>query len=78
MNIFTRRELHITYDLDKFNQLRSTLYAAGIKTSYRCINTTGSNRGRYGTLGINHDFTYQYYIYVHKKDYERAKYILNV
>ena len=36
----------------------------------------GSARGRVGSFGINQDYSYEYKIYVHKKDFEQAAYLL--
>lgn len=32
----------------------------------------GSHRGRVGNFGIDQDYSYEYKIYVHKDDYDRA------
>ena len=37
---------------------------------------TGANRGRTGSFGINQDYSYEYKIFVHKKDYDRAKLLI--
>ena len=34
-------------------------------------------RSRTGTFGQNMDLNYEYIIYVHKKDYEKATYVIN-
>lgn len=34
-------------------------------------------RGRRGSFGQNMDCNYEYIFYVHKKDYDTAKYIIN-
>ena len=36
----------------------------------------GSQRATWGSIGENLDYAYQYYIYVHKNDYEEAAYLL--
>ena len=46
-----------------------------IKTINR--NHNNSTRSRLGTFGEEQELSYEYIIYVHKKDYENAKYILS-
>lgn len=41
------------------------------------VRTINQQDHRQRTLGINSDYDYEYIIYVHKKDYPEAMYILN-
>ena len=83
LTIFNRAELLITYDLNRFNQVRDALDGAGIDYVYRTKDLTsptlleglagGSSRGRTGTLGISHDARVEYKLYVHKDQLDWAK-----
>ena len=77
INIFTRKELLITMDMGRQMDVRNILAANGIKfavkvTNLQSANAIGSSRGRVGTLGVNLNYSYEYKIYVRKKDYEQA------
>lgn len=41
-------------------------------TNLQSSSVVGSHRGRIGSLGINQDYSYEYKIYVHKDDYDKA------
>ena len=83
ITLFNRAELLITYDLDRFHQVRDALTSAGIDFSYRAKDLTsptlldglvgGRLRGRTGTWGIRHDAQVEYRLYVHRDQWEQAK-----
>ena len=77
ITIFTRRELLITFDAGRQSNVCSILATNGIKyaikvTNLRNASVIGSNRSRTGSFGISQNYSYEYRIYVHKKDYENA------
>jgi c-di-GMP-binding flagellar brake protein YcgR len=77
ITIFTRKELLITMDVNRQSNIRGILAANGIKytvkvTNLQSASVVGSSRARVGTFGINQNYSYEYKIYVHKKDYENA------
>ena len=77
ITIFTRKELLITLDAGRQANVCSILAANGIKYAVKVTNLQStsaiiSNRGRNGSFGINQNDSYEYKIYVHKKDYENA------
>ncbi len=37
----------------------------------------GSHRGRLGNFGINQDYSYEYKIYVTKRDFDKALYLIH-
>lgn len=82
INIFNRREICFTGDMKKQSDVREILAANGIDYIVRVVNTgTANNFGRskrtgYGSFGTKADFTYQYKIYVHKRDYDKASYLV--
>ena len=68
-----------TMDMKKQSELRYKLESAGIVTIqweskiFIVSEWFGTgNRDRYGSVGINQNYSYEYKIYVHKKDYEKA------
>lgn len=77
ITIFTRKELLITADMKRQSAVRDILSVNGIDYTVKTINrqnaaVVGSSRARVGSLGINQNFAYEYKIYVHKKDYDKA------
>ena len=80
LTMFNRRELHMTYDMSDRVRVCDILRANGIDYRLKTTNTTSSAMGgRRGgnTFGLNMDYAYEYKIYVHKNDYDRALYLIH-
>ena len=80
LTMFNRRELHMTYDMNDRIRVSVILRANGIDYRLKTTNTTASALGgRRGgsTLGVDMDYAYEYKIYVHKNDYERALHLIH-
>ena len=83
ITIFNRKELYVTYSMSEQAKIRDKLSRS--KTDYyvKTINRmspspfTSGIRSRTCSFGQNMDFNYKYILYVHKKNYEKAKYIIN-
>ena len=79
LTIFNRRELLTTVSMEEQNHVRGILAQNNIHYCVKTVNPSArstfgsSGRARTGSFGINMDCAYQYYIYVHKKDYARAQ-----
>ena len=77
---FNRAELFITYDLNRLNQVRYALEAAGLDYQYRTKDlaspTIFSSRGRTGTFGITHAARVEYRLYVLRDQLEQAQALL--
>ena len=80
LTIFNRKELLITMDMKRQADVREILSKNGIYYTIKTINLQSagfaSGRGHTGSFGISPDHSYEYKIYVHKKDYDRAKYLI--
>lgn len=79
---WNREEVLISFSMEKFNQVRGTLNANNIKYTYRILNHNqsgmfASNRAVMGSYGEKSEYSKQYYIYVHKDDYDKASYLIN-
>ena len=80
--LWNRRELDITWDMSRQAEIRSILAANGIDYTVKAENPQTTNffgvtqRGRTGSLGLKTEYSYQYKIYVHKKDFEKAAYLI--
>ena len=77
ITVFTRKELLVTFDLKRQSDVRDILSANGIRYIVKTTNrqnaaVLGSSRARGGSFGMNADFAYEYRIYVHKNDYDKA------
>lgn len=83
ISIFNRRELVATFDLKRKSNICDSLDSNNINYHVKVINRNSPSafsdtRGRVGTLGQNLDLSYEYIIYVKKKDFEFAKKIIGI
>lgn len=77
ITIFNRRKLLITMDFQKQAEVRGVLSANNIPYLTKTTNLTnaqafGSHRGHQGSFGVNQNYSYEYKIYVHRNDYDKA------
>ena len=77
ITVFNRKELIITMDMNRQAKVRDVLSQNGVDYTVKTTNLEtapifGNRRARTGSFGINPDYSYEYKIYVHKKDYEKA------
>lgn len=83
LTIFNRKELLSTFDTKRQSEIRGLLAQNGIDYTVKTVNRKSSSpiaagsRARTGTLGENLGAEYEYTIYIHKSDYEKAAAILN-
>ena len=71
MNIFNRREICITRNAARLAQVKNCLEENDI--TYMTTTDVFSNRGRTrNTAFIDSEHAHDYYVYVHKNDYEYA------
>lgn len=76
ITIFNRKELLLTYSMKEQGDVRMLL--AQNKIPYKIFTKyRGGSRGHTGTLGLHSDLLYEYRIYVHKDDYEKAYAVIN-
>lgn len=74
IHLINRKELLTTTNMDYQTRVRDTLAANGIDYQVRVkSNTGGLSRSRTVLPGTRMELVYQYYIYVKKDDYEKAK-----
>ena len=82
ITIFNRKEVCITYDMNRQAEIRNILQGANIDYVIRTKNRTetmlvrGGTRAYTGSWGNRQMMDYEYHIYVHKDDYERALYLM--
>ena len=81
VTIFNRRELSLTLSMERQAEVRAILSTNGIDYQVKTTNlqnqqTLDSRRAHAGSSGIFSDHSYEYKIYVHKRDYEKAKYLI--
>lgn len=79
ITIFNRQELITTFSMDVQAGVRDTLTQNGIE--YR-IKTHSHSFGRYarkrtGSCRVNSEYAYEYIIYVHRDDLEKAQYLIS-
>ncbi len=83
MFFLNKEDVYIGYSLEELSKVRETLEKEGIKYTYKVINHMGQStgigtrRGKWGSFGMNMDYEKQYVVSVKKKDYEKAKYLVN-
>jgi len=80
LTVFNRRELLTTFSMEEQDRVRDILAKNHIECRIKTVNPAArspfvgsSGRARTGSLGIDMDCAYQYYIYVHKKDFALAQ-----
>lgn len=81
ITVFNRKELIITMDMNRQAEVRNLLSENGIDYTVKTRNLQtapflGNRRGCTGSFGIKQDHSYEYKIYVHKKDFEKAVYLI--
>jgi len=78
ITLFNRKELLLTNDMKKQNEIRLLLQANGIDYRVKTVSRNNPSpfaagpRARMGSFGENLAAAYEYKIYVNKADYERA------
>lgn len=76
ITIFNRKELILTTAMDVSLRVRDILVANGIDHLVKVRNLQDLRGGRTGTYGLNTKYTHEYRIYVHKRDHEKAQWLL--
>ena len=78
ITIFNRKEVYHGFSMQECYKVRELLLSNHIKYQVKTVDSfRSSGRSASRGLGINMDYAYEYYIYVHKKDYDQAGYILS-
>lgn len=77
ITIFNRKELLVTMDMKRQSDIRDILSVNGIDYQVKTTNletptSFDRQRANVGSLGINQNYSYEYKIYVNKKDYDAA------
>lgn len=73
IHFFNRKELRIIWNLKELSEIRDILATNNIAYKVITRNHGGISRDRTGSIGMRTDAVYQYYIYVKKEDYEKAR-----
>ncbi len=78
VTILNRRELILTLSMERQAAIRAILSANDIDYKIKTTNLQNSSqRTSRGSLRTDSDRSYEYKIYVHKKDYEYAKHLIS-
>lgn len=77
ITIFNRAELLVIMDMKQQLDVRNILSANNIKYTVKVTNlqnaqVLGNNRAKYGNFGIKQDYSYEYKIFVHRNNYDKA------
>lgn len=82
ITVFNRKELVFTYSMKEQGDVRMLL--SQNKIPYKIVTRSRGGhslragaRAHQGSLGLNADLMYEYKIYVHKDDYEKALAIIH-
>lgn len=81
ITVLNRKEVHVGHSVEKFNKARIILKNNNIDYIYKLLEQKSaylfsSRRARQGTYGEDSNYSIEYYIYVHKKNYAKAMYLL--
>lgn len=82
ITIFNRKEIYITHSMIEQAKIRDILSGNDIRYYVKTINRMSPSPFSRGTRGMgsfgqNMDLNYEYTFYVHRKDYDKAKYVIN-
>ncbi len=82
ITVFNRKEVYNGFSMQEYAAVRDSLGSNNIKYTCRCVDTSNpgflpSSRTGMGRFGENMKYLYQYYIYVHKTDYDEACYLIS-
>lgn len=78
ITIFNRKMVFASFSMESQAEIRNILDANGIKYYVKVVNRRSASsfgngtRSRTGSFGEDSSYTYEYMIYVHKKDFESA------
>ncbi len=73
ITIFNRKEVFTSFSMESQANVKNALDHNGIKYYEKVVNRrSADSRSRTGSFGENPAYTYEYIIYVHKKDFELA------
>lgn len=76
ITICNRKELYIGSSMEDFNEIRKLLTHNEIPYKYKMINREDANRRNFTVFKRDMAVQYIYYIYVHKKDYDKALFLI--
>lgn len=75
---WNRKEVFLGSSMQKFGEVRDILASNHIKYDYKVLNqNSSSGRAGHESIGVNMEYAYQYYVYVHRLDYTQACALLN-
>ena len=72
---WNRREVFVGARMKDLNRVMDDLSANSIYHTYKVVSNI-EGRGRTGTFGVDPDLLRTYYVYVHKKDLEKALHLI--
>lgn len=76
---FFKKDVYIGYSMADLAKIREILKQEGIKYTYDVQSqlNRGGARGNHGSFGMNMNYEKQYIVSVKRKDYEKARYLVN-
>ena len=79
ITIFNRAELTVTFDMVEQARIRSILAENSIDYYVKTVNLSdaGGTRSHTGSYGQRDSAMYEYFIYVRKKDLDKAVFLIN-
>lgn len=75
ITILNRKELFITLDMKRQADIRNILSANNIEYTVKVKNLNRLSKA--GSFGIDLDYSTEYKIFVHKKDYDKALHLIH-
>lgn len=77
--LFTKKEVYVTFDTLEYSNIVQNLKKAKINYSVKSTYMGFGNQpgGRISSFGQNAEKQTEYQVYVQRKDYERAAYVIN-
>lgn len=80
--LWNRKEVYHGFSMPEFIRIKELLIIKGITYDLKIVNRNtasvfDTSRNRLGSLGVNDQYSNEYYIFVHKNDCDEAVYIIN-
>ena len=76
ITVFNRKELLVTTNMEEFARVMDILDQNRIEYDIKVNDSTDRNWGHSSQLGINRNLACLYYVYVRKRDYDHASYLI--
>ncbi|MBE6021789.1 MAG: hypothetical protein E7231_00990 [Cellulosilyticum sp.] len=76
ITFWNRKEIYIGHSLERYSEICNILATNGMAYTYKIVDRQAHRKRSIGSIGMDSELRYMYYIYVHQKDFDLAKRML--